>query len=101
MTPLTLIVGGLAVWRLSHMIVKENGPLMVFTRLRAFLGRTQKRSGGLFDMISCVYCISFWIGLLAALWVAPTLFHVIGYGLAFSGVATLLEAYMSSRSNRV
>lgn len=99
MTPFTFIVASLAVWRLSYMIVKENGPLMIFARLRAYLGQTQKRSGGLFDMVSCVYCTSFWISLVAALWVAGDVFHWIGYTLAFSGAAGVIGAYMSSRSN--
>lgn len=91
MTPTALIIGGLAVWRLSHALVKENGPLMVFARLRARFARNQKRSGGLFDMFSCVYCISMWISLLAALWLAGDAFHWVGYALAFSGEAMLLE----------
>lgn len=91
MSFLTLVIGGLAVWRLSHALVKENGPLMVFVRLRARLASSQKRSGGLFDAISCVYCISFWMGLGASLFVSHGIFTWIGYGLAFSGVAMILE----------
>ncbi len=86
-----LIIGGLAVWRLSHAIVKENGPLMCLARLRAYLARHQKRSGGLFDMVSCTMCVSFWIALVAALWVSHDVFHWLGYGLALSGVSLLLE----------
>lgn len=96
---LNLVVGSLAVWRLSHALVKETGPLMIFSRLRARFARTQKRSGGLFDAISCVYCISLWIGLVAALWVATTIFNWIGYGLAFSAAASLLEMLFTKQSN--
>ena len=98
MTLLTLLIGGLAVWRLSHGIAKENGPLMVFARLRATLARAQKRSGGLFDAISCVYCLSFWIGLTAALWVAYDVFTWISYGLAFSGASMLLETFFTEHT---
>lgn len=99
MTPITLIIGGLAVWRLSHGLVKENGPLMMFARLRARLARSQKRSGGLFDMISCVQCTSFWIGLVASLWVSHDIFTWIGYAFAFSGIAMLLESFFSKQLN--
>jgi hypothetical protein len=99
MSFITLIIGGLAVWRLSHALVKENGPLMVFARLRARLAARQKRSGGLFDLISCVYCVSVWIGLIAALWPSHDLSHWIGYGLAFSGIAMLLEVFFANKSN--
>lgn len=90
MTFLNLIIGGLAVWRLSHALVKESGPLMIFARLRAFAARHQKRSGGLFDMLSCVYCTSFWIALLVGLYGATDVFHWIGYALAMSAISTIL-----------
>lgn len=93
MTLVTLIVGSLAVWRLTHAIAKENGPLMCFARLRAFLAGHQKRSGGFFDMVSCTSCLSFWIALVAALWVAHTVFDWVVYALAFSGASILLERY--------
>ncbi len=92
MNPVTLIIGGLAVWRLSHALVKENGPLMMFTRLRARLAARQKRSGGFFDLISCIYCVSFYIGLVASLWVSQSVAHWIGYALAFSGIAMIIDA---------
>lgn len=87
----TLIIGSLAVWRLSHALVKENGPMMVFARFRSYLASLQKRRGGFFDMISCVYCTSFWIGLVAALGAAGSVFEWLMYGLAFSGVSMILE----------
>ncbi len=85
-----LIIGGLATWRLSHMIVKESGPLMVFARLRAFLARTQKRSGGFFDLISCLYCVSFWIGLVASIFASRNIIHILAYTLSFSAIATII-----------
>ena len=97
MTPFVFIVVSLAVWRLSYAIVRENGPLSVFARLRARLARSQKRSGGLFDLISCVYCVSFWIGLVGALWVSNGILEWLAYGLAFSAVAVLIEMVTNGR----
>lgn len=99
MTPFTFVVASLAIWRLSYILVRENGPLMVFARLRAFLGRTQKRSGGLFDMISCVRCISVIIGLVGALSVSNNLLEWLGYGLGFSAVASLIDLALAKKSN--
>ena len=99
MTPLSFIIASLATWRLSYAIVRENGPLMVFARLRARLAASQKRSGGLFDLVSCVLCVSFWIGLLSSPWLVQGVFNWIMYGLAFSGVATLLEL-LTRRQNK-
>ena len=91
MTPFTFLIASLAVWRLSYSIVKEDGPLMIWARLRALLGRTQRHPGGLFDMVSCVRCISFWIGLVGALWLSDGILALFGYAFAFSAVATLLD----------
>lgn len=97
MTPLAFIIASLAIWRLSYAIVKENGPLMVFARLRARLAASQERSGGLFDLISCIYCVSFWIGLVGALIVSNNVFEWLGYGLAFSAVAVLIERLTNAK----
>lgn len=97
MTPLVFIIASLAIWRLSYAIVKENGPLMVFARLRARLAASQKRSGGLFDLISCIYCVSFWIGLVGSLIVSNNVFEWVGYGLAFSAVAVLIERLTNAK----
>lgn len=96
MTLPEILIGGLAVWRLSHALVKESGPLMMFARLRARAARTQKRSGGFFDMLSCVYCISFWIALVVALYNATDAFHWLGNALAMSAVATIIMTALQS-----
>lgn len=95
MTLIELVMGGLVVWRLSHLLVKENGPLMIFARLRAQLASSQKRSGGLFDMISCTQCTSLWIGLIASLWVSHDIFTWAVYGLAFSAISMLLGSFFA------
>lgn len=99
MTPFTFIVASLAIWRLSYAIVRENGPLMVFARLRARLGAHQKRSGGLFDLVSCVRCLSVWIGLVAALSVSDGFMEWLGYAFAFSAVATLIDLLLTKKPN--
>lgn len=90
-----LIIGGLAVWRLAHMLVVEDGPKDIIAKLRARLAEKQKSSGGLYDAFSCVACMSFWIGSVAALGPAGSVLQWIGYTLAFSAVATLIEAYVT------
>lgn len=86
-----LILGGLVTWRLSHMVVKEMGPLGIFSRLRADRAKKQKRVGGTFDMLSCVACASIYIGSVTALGAAHGLFSWLAYTLAFSALATFLE----------
>jgi hypothetical protein len=86
-----LLFGGLITWRLAHMLVKEKGPLLVFDRLRAYLASTQKRSGGLFDMLSCLACMSIYIGAVAAIQPAHGVLSWLAYALSFSAIATFLE----------
>jgi len=99
MTLEQIIIGSLAVWRLSHALVKEKGPRDWFVKLRSRAAHAQKRSGGLFDTLSCVYCTSFWIGLLAALGPSQTLFDWFGYALLFSGASMFLEVMFTKYSN--
>lgn len=94
---MTLILGGLVVWRLSHMVVKEMGPLGIFAKYRADRAKNQQRSGGLFDMVSCVACTSVYIGAVASLAVATGVLEWIMYTLAFSAIATLIERFYGNK----
>lgn len=92
---LTLLIGSLATWRVSHMIAKENGPLAIFARFRAYLAKNQKRIGGLFDMVSCIQCLSVYIGAVAAPWAAGGPLEWILYTFAFSALSVILERFTS------
>ncbi len=46
-----LVIGALAVWRLTHLLYAENGPFGVLARLR--------RMGG--ELFDCFYCLSVWV----------------------------------------
>jgi hypothetical protein len=93
-----IIVGGLITWRLSNMLIKQNGPLYVFTRLRAFLAAKRKVTGGLYDILTCMSCVSMLFGAVTALWVSESLFTWLAYTLTFSAIATLLEALWERKS---
>lgn len=87
----TLIFLGLAVWRVTYMLVAEKGPLDVFARLRAYFARNQKRSGGLFDLISCPFCVSIWVGALGALLICENVLTFIIYTLILSSEAIFYQ----------
>jgi hypothetical protein len=58
-----LVLGALAVWRITHLLNAEDGPLDVFARLRQFAGH------GLWgEMLDCFYCLSLWIAVPFAWW---------------------------------
>jgi hypothetical protein len=84
MQPLDLLIMILAVWRISHMISREDGPFCVFKRLREKLPL-----GGL---TACIYCLSVWIAAaLYLLWF--TAFQPVIPIFALSAGALMLGSY--------
>ena len=77
----------LAVWRIAHLLARENGPWDMIARLRAALG-----SGVLGRLMDCFYSLSFLISLPPAIWMSGNRFLV--PWLALSAVACLLERAM-------
>jgi hypothetical protein len=97
MSLVALIFGGLITWRLSYMLVNESGPLLIFDRLRAWAAKYQTK-GGLFDLLSCVYCTSMWIGAVSSLFVARSVSEFIVYTLSFSAVSSFIERLTTSQA---
>lgn len=68
---LFLLIGGLATWRISHMLMMDAGPFDLFILIRVAtrsighdddgvpISYSDNFWGGLF---SCIYCMSVWIG---------------------------------------
>jgi len=70
---LDILLIGLAAWRLAHMLVKEDGPFEMFSKLRKLVGIEQivVRDGDKVDValtakntlaegLLCVWCVSVW-----------------------------------------
>jgi hypothetical protein len=95
---LALVILGLATWRLSHMLSREDGPGHMFACLRGFLGVRESLQGTrsadtfLGQLIACPLCLSVWIAafLLIAWLLVPALQVVIAV-LALSGLSSALE----------
>ena len=94
----TILIGGIITWRLSHMLVHETGPVAIFEMLRAKFAQNQQQRGGLFDLISCTSCLSLYIGAVTALFVATDAFQVIAYAISFSAITVLVERLTASKS---
>ena len=97
MSLVTLIFGGLVTWRLSYMLVNEKGPFLIFDRFRAWAA-SDPTEGGLFDLLSCVYCTSVWVGAGSALFASRSVLEFIVYTLSFSAVSALIERLTASRA---
>lgn len=97
MNPMVLIVGGLITWRLANLISKQSGPLAIFARFRAFLASRQKKTGGLYDIVSCMSCASMIMGAVTALALAGSVLEWFVYVLSFSAIAVLVDALIKKQ----
>src|SRR6266446_4516296 len=83
---LRFVVAALATWRVTHLIVYEDGPWDVIARLR-----TRAGSGFFGKLMDCFYCLSLWVSAVAAVALAPRIIEGILLWLAISGAACLLD----------
>lgn len=55
------VLACLAVYRLSRMVIAEDGPFDVFGRIRWLVYKDPRKHGWVQKGFSCVLCVSFWI----------------------------------------
>lgn len=89
-----ILICGLAVWRVTSLLVYEDGPFEIFVKLRAAagvydLGEDGKPSSFFGGLLNCFPCTSIWLAFPAAFLVHGT--HWPLAWLAVSAVAVLLE----------
>jgi hypothetical protein len=92
-SPVSLVIAVLAVWRATHLFWGEDGPWDVFVRLRRLAG-----DGFFGSLLDCFYCLSLWMAaplawLLGHTWLERGLLV-----LALSGGAILLERISAERT---
>lgn len=101
---LEFVILALATWRLSSMIVREDGPAYVFRGLRELSGITHDESGVVVmipdgflpQLLSCVYCSSIWVGFIwTVFWVlAPVIAVRFAALFALSALAVVFDRHM-------
>jgi hypothetical protein len=84
--PVRFVVGALATWRVTHLLVAEDGPADVVVRLRRRAG-----DSWIGDALDCFYCLSVWTAMPIAAAVARNRREAPLTWLALSGAACLLE----------
>jgi hypothetical protein len=75
-----------AVWRITHLLSKEDGPFDI-----GFIIRRKAVSGFFGSLIDCFYCLSIWIALPFGCWSGNDWKEKLLIWLALSGSACLLE----------
>ena len=93
MIALRFFASTLAVWRLTHLLSKEDGPGDIIVRAREKIG-----PGALGRMLDCFYCLSIWIAVPFTFWAGSSWSERIVLWPALSGGAILLERATAERA---
>jgi hypothetical protein len=80
------LIAALTVWRITHLVVLEDGPGNVLLHMRRLLKRSPARK-----LADCFYCMSLWVAMPLALWLSTRLLLWLIVWIALSGAACLLE----------
>jgi hypothetical protein len=89
------VLCALGVWRLTHLIVAEDGPWNLVVRLRARLGDSELGRG-----MDCFYCSSVWLAIPFTFVVASRVLDWFIAWLALSATASLLQQATNRNMNR-
>lgn len=81
-----LVLGGLVIWRLTHLLNAEDGPAGILVRLRVLAG-----NGMLGELLDCFNCLSLVLAFPIAGWLASNWYDFALLWPALSGAACLLE----------
>jgi hypothetical protein len=80
------VLATLAIWRVSHLLVQEDGPMRLAVWVRAYFAGSEVGRA-----LDCFACASLWVALPATAWVSRRLSEFLPTWLALSGAAFLLE----------
>ena len=87
---LQCLLSALAIWRITHLMSREEGPWAICARLRRVAGH-----GFWGQLLNCFYCLSMWIALPFGLTLTATWPQRVLAWWALSGAAILFERLAS------
>ena len=93
LSPVTLLLAVLALWRVTHLFWGEDGPADIFVRLRRLAGK-----GFWGSLLDCFYCLSLWFAAPLAYALGATWPDRILLWFGLSGGAILCERVTSQRA---
>lgn len=91
----SLLVAVLATWRGARFITREDGPFDLIVRLRRHAG-----SGSFGQLMDCPYCLSLWLAMPWAPFLADSAVAGVLSWLAISGGAAFLENLLECLASR-
>lgn len=93
------LILALATWRLSNLLVNEDGPADMFLYLRSFVGVREfadEQPNAVAGAFTCIWCMSVWVGALFGMgwltWGEPVMW--LALPLALSAVAIVMDKVM-------
>ncbi len=86
---LRFLVAALATWRVTSLLIAEDGPFHVFAWWRKQIAQTPLWS----EAFSCMWCLSVWVGLLATVIALSSVWWLL-WPLALSAVAIGLGRWL-------
>jgi hypothetical protein len=86
------LLAALATWRVSALLVREDGPYDLIARVRKAMANTMPGRA-----LECFYCTSLWVAAPPAFWLAGVTWRWVVVWLALSGAASLLERFSAAR----
>lgn len=97
-----LLILGFATWRVSSLLVSEEGPFSVLAKFRFIIGvRYDELSrpigtNVIADLFTCVWCASVWIGLFfAVIWyINNDIAIIIALPFAISSLAIIIDSFV-------
>lgn len=89
---LELALAIFAVYRLSHMIALEEGPMGLFAFIQE---KTSKQSNWFERGMNCVLCLSWWIAAVPSLFLAKSGVQFILYWFGIAGAVLVLHKWIN------
>lgn len=95
-----LLILALATWRITSLFVEEEGPYLLFVRLRKFIGVDYNEYSEVIaknefaKMFTCIWCLSIWVSIFVTvvyIIVGATIF----LPFALSAIAILIHEWQS------
>lgn len=83
-----------AIYRVSYMIAQEEGPFGIFAFIQ---GKTAKQSNWFERGMNCLMCISFWLSLLASLYLSQSVVQFFLYWFSIAGGVLVLHKWLNKR----
>jgi hypothetical protein len=79
---LSSFFAGLAVWRLAHFVIRDDGPFYIFRNIRLWVFMKWGEESWQYEGIGCIFCQTVWYSLpfsLYLFWTKDIVFIFIGW----------------------